>query len=213
MIPTVSNSATPSFDSVVSQTFLAILVVCAIQGPITLLLHCIELPVNLSRDEATWRAAGTGTGWLQHGPGARITSNSFVAAALSWQNVVLFVLKALLHWLLGQSVMPSLSWYPTIINGIFINRTADGYPRFLLHMMYSRLLACTIVAIFLAIFATFLAFRRPKGPQPAAWGHSQTLAELIDVWQTGKDGRLWWGDKGVSVDGIRHAGTSQNRMS
>jgi len=68
---------------------------------------------------------------------------------------------------------------------------------------------CAVTA--LAIFATYLVVRRPGGPQPAAWGHFQTLADLIDDWSLDAQGRFWWGDKGVGVDGVRHAGTSMRK--
>jgi hypothetical protein len=62
--------------------------------------------------------------------------------------------------------------------------------------------------MFLAAFATFFAFRKPSESQ---WGYIQTLADLIDDWHTSRDSRLWWGDKGVGADGIRHAGTAGDR--
>ena len=70
-------------------------------------------------------------------------------------------------------------------------------------------------SLVLGIFATWLAYRRPKGVQPGAWGHLQTLADLIDEWEVSKSGgRLWWGDKGEIVlesgEIVRHAGTSGN---
>lgn len=49
------------------------------------------------------------------------------------------------------------------------------------------------VALFiLATTFTFLATRRPRGPQPVAYGHVQTLANLVDVWSP----TMWWGHKG-----------------
>ncbi|KAI9868853.1 MAG: hypothetical protein M1813_004704 [Trichoglossum hirsutum] len=203
-----------SNDGSQTKFFLAILFVCTVQCPLTIGLHCVELLVNMSRDEAMWKAAGNTLRWSKGAQplGAKISSRPIIAAVSSWQNIVLLILKALLHWLLGQSLMPSFSVYPTVINGIpnSYYGAANG-AQFRLDIMYSRLLICIFVVIFLAAFATFLAFRKPKGPQPAAWGHIQTLAYLIDDWQIGKDDRLLWGDKGVGVNGIRHAGTSQNR--
>jgi hypothetical protein len=54
-----------------------------------------------------------------------------------------------------------------------------------------------------ALVCTFIARRRPRGPQPAAYGHLQTLANLVDNWSP----TMWWGHK---VDGavIYHAGES-----
>ncbi|CZR54731.1 uncharacterized protein PAC_04615 [Phialocephala subalpina] len=53
---------------------------------------------------------------------------------------------------------------------------------------------------------------RASGPQSTAYGHLQTLADLIDDWLTNKEGRFWWGDKGASEAGIRHAGTSSSPL-
>ncbi|KAK3174149.1 hypothetical protein OEA41_001393 [Lepraria neglecta] len=48
---------------------------------------------------------------------------------------------------------------------------------------------------------------------PAAWGHLQTLADLIDDWGDGQVEKLYWGDKGQNSDGTRHAGTSNDVMA
>jgi hypothetical protein len=78
-------------------------------------------------------------------------------------------------------------------------------------MIYIRVFVYGCVVTALAIFTTYLVARRPKGPQPAAWSHFQTLADLIDDWSLDSTGRMWWGDKGVSDDGVRHAGTSMRK--
>ncbi|KAG1801951.1 uncharacterized protein BJ212DRAFT_1487507 [Suillus subaureus] len=58
-----------------------------------------------------------------------------------------------------------------------------------------------------ACFFTFVALRRPRGSQPAAYGHVQTLANLVDEWSP----VMWWGHK---EDGIPycHAGTSEHPL-
>ncbi|KAJ4499142.1 hypothetical protein C8R41DRAFT_86778 [Lentinula lateritia] len=77
--------------------------------------------------------------------------------------------------------------------------------------------------LFLALFSAFvtvMALHNPRGSQPAAYGHIQTLANLIDDWAP--DMTMWWGHKegeGIydeSVESeenrdhkmIHHAGTS-----
>jgi hypothetical protein len=59
----------------------------------------------------------------------------------------------------------------------------------------------SITLFVFACFFTFVALRRPRGPQPAAYGHLQTLANLIDEWSP----EMWWGHK---EDGVPycHAG-------
>lgn len=46
------------------------------------------------------------------------------------------------------------------------------------------------------------------GPQPATWGHLETLADLIDDWGMGDQGKIFWGDKGEGTVGARHVGTT-----
>lgn len=63
------------------------------------------------------------------------------------------------------------------------------------------------------MFGTILCLKHYKGPQPIAYGHYQTLIDLIDDF--GIDGPLFWGDKGHlrwENDGIeiRVAGTSSD---
>ena len=54
-----------------------------------------------------------------------------------------------------------------------------------------------------AVVSTVLARRRPHGPQPAAYGHLQTLANLVDEWSP----TMWWGHK-ANGKPIHHAGKS-----
>ncbi|KAE9363063.1 hypothetical protein N431DRAFT_139141 [Stipitochalara longipes BDJ] len=175
------------------QIILGLLFTCAVQCMQTISLHCIELIINMSRDEATWRQA------YLHSKGASIASLGFVAASSSLLNLVLFSSKAILHWLLGQCLMVSFIY------------SGNSYGSYNFDMVYMRVFIYGCVVTALAIFSTHLVIRRPRGPQPAAWGHFQTLADLIDDWGLDPAGRLWWGDKGVSNDGIRHAGTSMKR--
>jgi hypothetical protein len=179
------------------QVILGILFVFAIQGAQTLGLHCVELLVNISRDEDAWRCAYPEK--LKHSRqsirGAKLSSNAFKLAATSWQNAVLFISKALLHWLLGQSLSVNVL-------------VSAGHYSYEFDMIYMRVFVFGIVATALAIFTSYLAFRRPKGCQPASWGHLQTLANLVDDWNVSSEGHLWWGDKRSNYEDVRHAGTS-----
>ena len=61
---------------------------------------------------------------------------------------------------------------------------------------FSRFSLCILLILMLLLgaFATTLGLFPPKGPQPLAYGHMQTLANLIDGW--GDDGKsIYWGDK------------------
>ncbi|KAF7973494.1 hypothetical protein HWV62_14992 [Athelia sp. TMB] len=73
------------------------------------------------------------------------------------------------------------------------------------------------LAIFMAIFTCIiflLAYHSPKSLQPAAYGHLETLADLIDFWPA-RDGKMFWGDKsimmGIPYNEVGHADTPQIR--
>ncbi|KAJ8589237.1 hypothetical protein M405DRAFT_216829 [Rhizopogon salebrosus TDB-379] len=74
-------------------------------------------------------------------------------------------------------------------------------------MFPAQILNLCIALFIFACFFTLVAFHRPRGPQPAAYGHLQTLANLIDEWSP----VMWWGHK---EDGIPycHAGTSDHPL-
>lgn len=69
------------------------------------------------------------------------------------------------------------------------------------------ILAASVIQMPVAAFVTFVATRRPSGPQPATYGHLQTLVDLVDEWSL----RMFWGHKGDGV--VCHAGTTSVRLS
>ncbi|KAF8138117.1 hypothetical protein EV363DRAFT_1393583 [Boletus edulis] len=69
----------------------------AIQGPLTLGLHCSELVVNVIRDEKVWRNMTTAEG-------TSVSSHPLALVFGSTLNVGLLVLKPLLHWMLGLAI-------------------------------------------------------------------------------------------------------------
>jgi hypothetical protein len=186
---------------------IGILFVSVIQGLQTMGLHCAELVVNLARDEDTWRSldAARSKPHFQSLHKQVLSTQPFLAALTNWKYNVLFIFKFALHWILGQCLQPYFTnWGPGDAenqNGIYFN------------MNHSRLLLYFICAIAFATFVTLLGIARPKGPQPAAYGNVQILADLIDDWSLDENGCFWWGDKGVGMkgDGVRHAGMSARR--
>ncbi|OMP85360.1 hypothetical protein BK809_0004030 [Diplodia seriata] len=156
------------------------LVFAALQAGVTLGLHCAELLVNLTRDELAWRRAASRHGY-------HLESYDAVWAAIaSWQAFVLFLAKPAIHWVFGLAVTVEYSW-------VYVK----GQPFFYL----------AGAAAALAAYITLLSLWRPKGPQPAAYGHIQTLTNLIDEWSP----VLYWGHK---VSGPTcHAGTSSRPMA
>ena len=175
-------------------------------GAITLNLHIVELLVQTSRDESLWRKAASPAGMAPSKHGAMFT------ALTSWHTIGLFVFKGLLHWMFSLAF--GLMW--------------EGVELFIPQFLYTALLL-----LIFAVTATSLALYRPKGPQPATFGHLQTLVDLIDVWPRGVPGvkgddrcgvrgeeeagmphqatgrdTMYWGDKGQDEDDCRRAGTS-----
>lgn len=169
----------------------AILITISFQLWLTLGLHCAELLVNFSRDEELWRRATSSRGVrYAYGP-----VGSIKAAATSWKVLVLFALKALTHWPFGLSV--------SVRSGI-------------MYMNWEGILSLCATLLFLACFTSLNALSRPKGPQPAIFGHLQTLANLIDVWSR-EDVNMWWGHNTLSIQNrgeepVFHASTASTRL-
>ncbi|KAG1801189.1 uncharacterized protein BJ212DRAFT_1210928, partial [Suillus subaureus] len=143
-----------------------------IQGSLTLGLHCSELIANVIRDETQWRSA-TGR------KGLRTATNSILTHPIC---LVLFATKPFLHWIFG------LSFSSCILPRFALYAYVKLLRRF--HTLTQIWNLCIALFIF-ASFFTFVALRRPRGPQPAAYGHLQTLANLVDEWSP----VMWWGHK------------------
>ncbi|KAI9575023.1 hypothetical protein HD554DRAFT_2234553 [Boletus coccyginus] len=156
----------------------------AIQGPLTLGLHCSELVVNVIRDEKMWRKATTEKG-------ATVSLQPLAAVFGSTPNVCLLVLKPLLHWMLGLAI----SLAGTAEDGLLTAIAVSMWPL--------QVLNYSVALLVFSLALTVIVVHRPKGPQPAAYGHVQTLANLIDEWSP----TMWWGRKDGKYR-YRHAGTS-----
>ncbi|KAG2148040.1 hypothetical protein DEU56DRAFT_753293 [Suillus clintonianus] len=158
------------------------------QGPLTLGLHCSELIANVIRDERQWRCA-TGR------KGIRMATNPLKSIFTHPICLLLFVVKPFLHWMFGL--------------GFNIDVTASGeqLPSLQASMSIAQIWNLCIALVIFACLFTLVALRRPRGPQPATYGHLQTLANLVDEWST----VMWWGHK---EDGIPycHAGTSDHPL-
>jgi lysylphosphatidylglycerol synthetase-like protein (DUF2156 family) len=173
--------------------------ISVIQSGLTLGLHCIELIVNISRDENAWRLASR---WMisektSKQTGAQMTYPSIISAMTSWQAVGLLVFKALMHWFFGLGM--------TLMGD-------NGYDTGKFTMTFRAMPLYTLAAcgLILAVCGTWLVHYNPEGPQPSAWGHLQTLADLVDEWDTSSK-MMYWGDKYLNENGTRHAGTSSSR--
>ncbi|KAG1753177.1 hypothetical protein EDB19DRAFT_1844765 [Suillus lakei] len=151
---------------------LAFVNMAVIQGPLTLGLHCSELIANVIRDEKRWRCA-TGR------KGLRTATHPLKPIFTNPLCLILFIAKPLLHWMFGLSFV------------LFV-AAVDGVVGDLVIHMYTAQVWNLCIALFIfACFFTFVALRRPRGPQPATYGHVQTLANLVDEWSP----VMWWGHK------------------
>ncbi|KAG1790690.1 uncharacterized protein HD556DRAFT_1241976 [Suillus plorans] len=156
--------------------------IAAVQGLLTLGLHCSELIVNVIRDERQWRCA-------TRRQGLKVATNPLKPIFTHPLCLILFIAKPFLHWMFGLSFKITTSAYNESLHYFSV-------------MMFTAQIWNLCIALFiLACFFTVVALLRPHGPQPAAYGHLQTLANLVDEWSP----VMWWGHK---EDGIPycHAG-------
>jgi hypothetical protein len=166
--------------SLTARALVSIILYALVQGPLTLGLHCAELEMNLSRDEAFWRKATSQKG-------CRLEEYDSVKAAFtSWQSLLLSCFKPVMHWVFGLCVQ--------VQNGRIYFASAQ--------IVYLALLGTV-----LATYVSYVSARRPKGPQPAAYGHLQTLVNLVDDWSA----TLYWGHKNDGPQ-ICHAGTAHYQL-
>ena len=156
-----------------------ILFTVLIQSFITAGLHCAELEVTLFRDEAMWRDMITPEG-------ADTTKSSIVQFLRSWPSLTLLAMKPLIHWIYGLSMTITY-------NGLIMQAP---------QVLYLSIAWCVLLA-----FVLFVSVQKPKGPLPAAYGHLQTMANVVDDWSP----LMYWGDKG-SERGVAHAGTSSKPL-
>ncbi|OAX31802.1 hypothetical protein K503DRAFT_48760 [Rhizopogon vinicolor AM-OR11-026] len=174
----------------IQRWILSFVSVALIQGPLTLGLHCSELVANVIRDERQWRCASGRRG-------LRMTMNPLISFFTSQLGLVVFVAKSVLHWMFALAYSLSTG-----------NDNSDNINVVMLSMYAKQIWNLSIALFVFACVFTFVALHRPRGPQPAAYGHLQTLANLIDEWSPGI---MWWGHK---EDGIPycHAGTSDHML-
>ncbi|KAG9317144.1 hypothetical protein JVU11DRAFT_1336 [Chiua virens] len=160
----------------------------AIQGPLTVALHCSELVANVVRDERLWRKATTKVG-------TTISSHPLAPVFGSPLNATLLAVKPVVHWMLGLA----FSLAGTAENGLLTAIAVSMWPFQILNYAGALLV--------FALTFTIVALLPQSGPQPAAYGHVQTLANLIDEWSP----TMWWGQKSNGLP-YRHAGTSDYRL-
>ena len=174
--------------------------------------------MNATRAERLWRRAGGNLGGRLYSvqrdsdvgtsdpigtqrkrktkvKGAGIDSNAIKDAFMAWETVSLFIFKIIIPWAFGESVR--------------VNYNRDSSVSIVLWANCLLLLMAFTFSV--ALLGTYLCFKRPSEPQPVAYGHMQTLVDLVNEWGE-EDEDLYWGDKGhiaYCEDGeIRRAGTA-----
>jgi hypothetical protein len=152
----------------------AVFLIMAFQSVVTLSLHCAELIVNMSRDERVYRALIGPRGTNGH-------YNSVMAACTSWQTIFLFALKAGVHWMFGLAINLQFQLGVTM------------YPPQIFYFSGLCLAA--------AIFGLILSVWHPSGYLPAAYGHIQTIVDVVDKWAD--SGCMFWGEIYPGFTGTR----------
>jgi hypothetical protein len=157
----------------------------ALQASISVPLHCMELIVNVTRDETAWRHAATEKG-------ASLHTSGLMGAFQSWQWWILFIMKPFAQWLFSSASVWSIYENTAVLVSV------NAIP----------LAVLTGVMIFLTFLGEHMARKRQNGPQPAAYGHLQTIVDLIDDWGEGSKKPLYWGVKHSVVEAMPRVGTS-----
>jgi uncharacterized membrane protein (DUF485 family) len=167
------------FATAERRDWLGLIIQTAVQSCVTLGLHCVELLANVTRDEAVWRKASSRKG-------SHLKASPIIAAITSGQSITLFAFKSIIQWIFGYAFSANVAAWMNLLPMIVL----------------------TVLMLFLALFAEFLARYRPKGPQPVTYGNLQAVADLVDDWSLST---IYWGDKG-EVDGVRKAGTADHPL-
>ena len=190
----------PSLINAGTAIFVCLILVFCFQAYLTFALHCAEVLINSARDQRSWeKAAQKGS----KARGAPLSINVVASFLANPPNVLLLAAKLVAHWLFNQSLLPIVLFSNAYDNAnwqcILTQISLFGVPT----------LCLAAVITVLTVVSWYEACRSPRGAQPSTYGHLQTLSELVAEWGDGK--RLYWGDKGVTSDGLlRWAGTSGN---
>lgn len=160
-----------------------------LQASICVPLHCMELIVNVTRDETAWRHATTEKGASLHTSGLK-------GAFQSWQWWILFAMKPFAQWLFTSASV----W--SIYENTEVLVCVNAIP----------LAVLTGVMIFLTFLGEHMARKRQNGPQPVAYGHLQTIVDLIDDWGEGSKKPLYWGVKHSVAGAMPRVGTSGSHI-
>src|SRR5882762_10312029 len=99
---------------------------------------------------------------------------------------------------LSQPMGKSLIRISANMRFVQVCRSLTVHNHFITHPSL-QIFYLTIGLFIFAFVSTMVAIHHPRGPQPAAYGHLQTLTNLVDEWSP----TMWWGHK-VSEKPINH---------
>lgn len=160
-----------------------------LQASICVPLHCMELIVNVTRDETAWRHATTEKG-------ASLHTSGLEGAFQNWQWWILFAMKPFAQWLFTYASV----W--SIYENTEVLVCVNAIP----------LAVLTGVMIVLMFLGEHMARKRQNGPQPAAYGHLQIVVDLIDDCGEGNKKPLYWGVKHSVAGAMPRVGTSGSHI-
>ena len=144
--------------------YICLLIQCAVLTIPLFGLHVAELLVQMQKDEKIWRQAAT--------KGVDVDGSLILQGAKTWEVWFILLSKAAVPWLMGLGVVCDKNLY----------------------LLMLPMVTLTVLFLVLGGVVEYLARRRPRGTQPAAYGDVLMLGELVDEW---REGRLYWVDKGV----------------
>ncbi|KZP02644.1 hypothetical protein FIBSPDRAFT_1055734 [Athelia psychrophila] len=152
---------------------------------------------HVGRQVASWRRVAISLQGL-----LRVASR---LASSNWRSAFLLGTKFFCHWLLAQSFQVTGYFAQTFqVSGALARSNFIGIS-VLARCAQIWYLSAALVGF--ATITTLIAKYKPRGPLPAAYGHFQTLADLIDEWHP----VVYWGDKS-NQNNVFHAGTSNHRL-
>ncbi|KAJ5378173.1 uncharacterized protein N7496_005582 [Penicillium cataractarum] len=113
--------------------------------------------------------------------------NPSILSSFIRQGLFLSVIKAILHWIFGYAFFSNLT----------------------INIALLPIIALMAAFMLLVALTEYMMNIRSKGRIPATYGNFEKVLELVDDWSHEK---LFWGDKGDLLLGLRRAGTAGEKL-
>lgn len=111
-----------------------------------------------------------------------------ILSNLSRQTLFSSMIKSTVQWIFGYAFTADLTFNIALL----------------------PIVALMVVFILLTILMEYIIKRKPKGSIPASYGNFGRILRLVDEWN---HRRLFWGDKGELMPGLRRAGTAGRALA